>query len=163
MTGVQTCALPILTTPARCTLTYHIAYLPPQADRDGWGTLVESEVERHLAEACAEDPWLAERPPTVGWTIDVPPAEIGADAPIVGALRAAAADVGRSTAVGGLDNWHDGATFSVCGAAPSVCFGPGDIALAHGADESVPVEELVRCAQVLAVAAMRFCGVAAPA
>ena len=43
---------------------------------------------------------------------------------------------------------------------PAVCFGPGDIANAHTVDETVPVADLVACAQGIAVAAMRFCGVA---
>jgi len=41
---------------------------------------------------------------------------------------------------------------------PAVCYGPGDIFLAHGADERVPIDELVACAQGIAVVAMRFCG-----
>ena len=41
---------------------------------------------------------------------------------------------------------------------PSVCYGPGDIYLAHGADERVPIAELVACAQGIALAALRFCG-----
>jgi acetylornithine deacetylase/succinyl-diaminopimelate desuccinylase-like protein len=32
--------------------------------------------------------------------------------------------------------------------------------LAHAADERVPVDDLVACAQGIAVAAMRFCGLA---
>ncbi len=42
-----------------------------------------------------------------------------------------------------------------------MCYGPGDLHLAHGADEHVPVSELVACAQgiAIAIAAMRFCGV----
>ena len=37
---------------------------------------------------------------------------------------------------------------------------PSDLAAAHTIDESVPVVDVVACAQALAVAAMRFCGVA---
>ena len=36
--------------------------------------------------------------------------------------------------------------------------GPGDVHLAHGTEESVPIADLVACAQALAVTAMRFCG-----
>jgi acetylornithine deacetylase/succinyl-diaminopimelate desuccinylase-like protein len=34
---------------------------------------------------------------------------------------------------------------------------PGDVHRAHTADEYVPVDELVACAQRIALAAMRFC------
>jgi acetylornithine deacetylase len=46
------------------------------------------------------------------------------------------------------------------GSTPTVLFGPGDIRRAHRPDEYVEVEELVAAARTLAVAAMRFCGVA---
>jgi acetylornithine deacetylase/succinyl-diaminopimelate desuccinylase-like protein len=45
-------------------------------------------------------------------------------------------------------------------ATPSVGFGPRHIADAHTIDESVPVDDLVRCAQAIALAAVRFCGTA---
>ncbi len=45
-------------------------------------------------------------------------------------------------------------------ASPSICLGPGDIHLAHTAEESVPIVDLVDCAKALAITAMRFCGTA---
>ncbi len=45
------------------------------------------------------------------------------------------------------------------GRIPTVCFGPRALSLAHTVDERVPIADLVSCAQVIAVAAMRFCGV----
>ena len=56
--------------------------------------------------------------------------------------------------------FFDGPTFSRAGT-PTIACGPGDIGVAHAVDEHVPVAELVRAAQVLAVVAMRFCGLAA--
>ena len=41
-----------------------------------------------------------------------------------------------------------------------VGFGPRDIANAHSIDEFVPVDDLVLCAQAIAIAAIRWCGVA---
>ena len=55
-----------------------------------------------------------------------------------------------------MDSWHDGATFTRFGGTPSICIGPGALATAHTIDESVPVEVLIRCAQALAVAALRL-------
>ena len=45
------------------------------------------------------------------------------------------------------------------GRIPTVLFGPGDIRNAHQPDEYVEVFELMAAARILAVAAMRFCGV----
>jgi acetylornithine deacetylase len=44
------------------------------------------------------------------------------------------------------------------GSTPTVLFGAGDIRRAHRPDEYVEVKDLVAMAQVLAVAALRFCG-----
>jgi acetylornithine deacetylase len=151
-----------VTVPASCALTYHVAYLPQHADAEGWGTAVEREIADRVARAAEGDAWLAEHPPALTWAPEVPSSEVSPDEPIVRTLLAAGADVGRPGQVGGLDNWHDGATFTRFGETPSVCFGPGDVTLAHTVDEHVPVDELVRCAQALAVAAIRFCGDASP-
>ena len=149
-----------VTVPASCSLTYHVAYLPAHADADGWGADVVREIAERIADAASRDPWLAENPPAITWAPEVPSSEVSPDEPVVAELLAASADVGRVGRVAGLDNWHDGATFTRFGATPSVCFGPGDVRLAHSIDESVPVDDLVDCARALAVAAVRFCGAA---
>jgi acetylornithine deacetylase len=83
--------------------------------------------------------------------------------PIVGVVRDATADVGRPGSIGGLDSWYDGATLTHLAGTPAVGFGPpgfdpDGVSVAHTIDEYVPVDGLVACAQALAVAAMRFCG-----
>ncbi len=147
--------------PARCRLDCHVEYLPGQADSEGWGSAVELEFERWIAEAAAEDPWLREHPPLVEWLVGgVPPAQVPADSPVVETALTALAEVGRPSRVAGFENWHDGATLTVEAGIPAVALGPGDLRLAHGLDESVPVDELVTCAQALALTVMRFCGTA---
>ncbi|HEY7208419.1 MAG TPA: ArgE/DapE family deacylase [Gaiellaceae bacterium] len=149
----------IVSYPASCRLDCHIEYLPGQADEHGQGSLVEREFADWIARAAAADPWLATHPPRIDWHVGgVPPAEVPADDPVVVAALGAARAVGRPSKLGGLDNWHDGATFTVEAGIPAICLGPGDIGLAHTTEESVPIADLVACAQALAVAAMRFCG-----
>jgi acetylornithine deacetylase len=144
--------------PASCTLECHIEYLPDRADEQGYGSLVEQEFADWIAEATAGDAWLREHPPEIEWGIGgVPPAEVASDDPIVQTLLAAGGDLGQAQGIGGLDNWHDGATLTVEAGIPAVCFGPGDIHRAHTVDECVPVDDLVACAQRIALAAMRFC------
>ena len=70
------------------------------------------------------------------------------------------AALGLPPAVASRTTFFDGPTFTRAGIS-TIAFGPGDIAEAHAIDESVPVDELVRAAQVLALAAMRFCGLVA--
>ena len=149
----------MVSVPADCTLSCHVQYVPAQADADGCGTRVEAEVEACVRAAAAADPWLAAHPPRVSWPGDVPPAFHAPDEPIAAATLDAMAALGLERAVASRTTWFDGPTFSRAGI-PAIAFGPGDIGRAHAVDVYVPVEELVRAAQVLAVAAMRFCGVA---
>ena len=149
----------VVSYPSSCRLDCHVEYLPDQADDVGWGSRVEREFTEWILAETAKDAWLAQHPPRIEWLVGgVPPAEVPVDHPIVTTTLAAATDVGVSSSLGGLDNWHDGAILTVEAGIPAICFGPGDIALAHTASESVPIAELVACAQTIAVTAMRYCG-----
>jgi acetylornithine deacetylase len=148
----------IVSYPASCSISYHVAYLPGQADEGGWGNAVERELEGCVARAARADSWLAAHPPRVTWATDVPAAEISVDEPIVETMLAASAAAGRPGRVAGMNSWHDGATYIHAGT-PCICFGPGPIEGAHTVDESVAVLDLVDCAKAVALAAMRFCGV----
>jgi acetylornithine deacetylase len=151
----------VVSYPASCRLDCHIEYLPEWADESGYGSRVEREFEDWIARAAASDPWLREHPPKIEWLIGgVPPAEVDPDDAIVQIALAAARAIGRPSELGGLDNWHDGATLIVEAGIPAICLGPGDIHLAHTTDESVPIADLVDCAKAIAVTAMRFCGTA---
>jgi len=149
----------IVSHPASCTLDCHVEYLPGQADASGWGSRVEEDFTQWIRRAADADPWLAANPPQIDWTMGgVPPAEVAADEPVVQAALGATRAVGRRATLGGLDNWHDGATLVVEAGIPAICLGPGDIQLAHGTAECVPVEDLIDCTKALAVTALRFCG-----
>jgi len=147
----------IVSYPARCTASWHLAYLPAHSEADGWAAGLRDEIEAAIASAAASDAWLVEHPPVVQWGSEVPAAEVPAGSPIVQLPLQAARELGRDARVGGLDNWHDGATFTRLGGTPSVCFGPGRIEAAHTVDEHVPVQDLVDVAKTLAVTALRFC------
>ena len=140
-------------------------YLPAQADEAGFGGDVRREVEDWITRETAADSWLAEHPPVFAWEpAGVMPLEISETEPIALAVLQASTDIGRPGALGGLDSWYDGATFTQLAGIPSIGFGPPGfdahgVSVAHMIDEFVPVDGLVACAQALAVAAMRFCGV----
>jgi acetylornithine deacetylase len=155
-----------VTYPAECTITIAVLCVPQQTDADGWTFEVEREVDEWIARAAAADPWLAEHPPTIDWwpnrvmSLEIPP-----DEPIVPVMTEATADIGRPGRLSGLDSWYDGATFTRLGGTPAIAYGPPGFApdgrsVAHTIDEHVPVDGLVACAQGLAVAAVRFCGLA---
>jgi acetylornithine deacetylase len=156
-----------VTYPAQCTLTLAVMYLPAQADTSGWGSAVRDEVDQRIRrESALHDDWLAEHPPVIKWWPNpVMPLEIPRSEPIVGTMLDATGDVGRPGRLGGLDSWYDGATLTKLAGIPSIGFGPPGFnpdgtTVAHTVDEFVPVDGLVGCAKALAVAAIRFCGLA---
>jgi len=148
----------IVSYPASARLVYHIAFLPAEGGEDGMGTALAREIDQCVASAARADPWLAQHPPTIQWAPAVPAAQIPPDHPIVATMLAACEALRRPARIGAPDFWHDGATFTRFAATPCVCHGPGDVTLAHTVDESLPIDELVRCSQVLAVTALRHCG-----
>ena len=117
-------------------------------------------LEEAVALACAGDPWLRDHPVQVQWWGgSFAPGRTGADAAILAAVRSAHAAVARRPQqTWGAPYGSDLRLLNAAGV-PTVHYGPGDAALAHGPDESVPVEEVLIAARVLAVLAIDRCGV----
>ncbi len=148
----------IVTIPNRATLMLAVLVLPGQADHAGWTSTVQQEVETYLRRWCDADPWLAENPPTFQWHTEVNPSETPLDTPSVRALLGANAALGLPLALGGLGSWYDGATFALEANTPALMYGPSHIDWAHTVGEYVPIDDLVHCAQGIAVAGLRLCG-----
>jgi acetylornithine deacetylase len=55
-----------------------------------------------------------------------------------------------------MSAWTDAALLNAAGI-PAVCFGPGDISLAHAAEEYIPLDEIDRATAVLEALARRWC------
>ena len=76
------------------------------------------------------------------------PSDVQVDAPVVQTLMKALNEEKLNAPVEGLSAWTDAALLNAAGI-PAVCFGPGDIALAHAAEEFVPVNEIETATRVL--------------
>lgn len=76
------------------------------------------------------------------------PSDVSLDAPIVQRLVTAMQRERVPVKIEGLSAWTDAALLNEAGI-PSVCFGPGDISLAHAAEEFVPMSEIERATRVL--------------
>jgi acetylornithine deacetylase len=57
-------------------------------------------------------------------------------------------DEGEPVAHEGMSAWTDAALLNDAGI-PAICYGPGDITLAHAAEEFVPLDEVERGTRVL--------------
>ncbi len=143
--------------PDRAQLTLAALVLPRQADPDGWTRSVRQEIEDHLTRWCAADSWLAEHPPGFDWYAEFNPSETPAGTDSVQALLGANGALGLPSSLGGLGSWYDGATFALETGSPALMYGPSHIDWAHQVGEHVSIDDLVRCAQGLAVATWRLC------
>ncbi len=85
------------------------------------------------------------------------PNEVALDHPLVTGLSAAASAAGHAAPVEGLSCWTDAALFTAAGI-PAICYGPGDIGLAHAAEEYVPVQEITIATDVLEQFVVDWCG-----
>lgn len=141
----------------RAQLTLAALVLPQMADADGWTRGVQQEVEGFLRRWCDADPWLAEHPPAFRWYVEVNPWETPVETDSVQALLGANRALGLPVTLGGLGSWYDGATFALETGSPALMYGPRHIDWAHTVGEYVPIDDLVSCAQGLAVAAWRLC------
>ncbi len=119
-------------------------------------------LEQAVARAAAADPWLRDHSPRVEWwggRFD--PAVTDPGDPLVGAVRGAMRDVsGAAAPIEGVTYGSDLRLLVNVGGIPTVLFGPGDVRVAHMADEYVPLDQLRVAAEALVVAAVRFCGAA---
>lgn len=81
------------------------------------------------------------------------PNEVDAAHPVVRALKRSLERAGGNAAgcapIEGLPCWTDAALLTAAGI-PAICFGPGDIGLAHSAEEYVETAEIERASVVLA-------------
>jgi acetylornithine deacetylase len=148
-----------VTYPAFCHLTLDCHYLPAHWHESLGAEPVKAEIRGRIDAAAAADPWLAEHPIAWQWEWEVPPAEIAADHPLVTTVLDTAAELGHPSHPGGLDSWHDAATFTLHGGVPTFSYGPRGMNTAHAVNECVSIDELVDTAAIIAVAALRWCGV----
>ena len=137
------------TYPERCLLRLERRTIPGERLAD-----VVAEVEGACARVRARRPTFA-ADVTVGVTQS--PSDVETGAPIVRALDAALRACGEAVRVEGMSAWTDAAILNDAGI-PAVCFGPGDITLAHAAEEYVIIDEIERATTVLTGLARQWCG-----
>ena len=111
-----------------------------------------AELRAVVAAACAADPFLRDHPVAVDITGGrFGSARVPSDHPLpVGLADVAETVTGRRPTLLGEPYGADMQMFVNVGGTPCVIFGPGDVRVAHSADEYVPLDEVETCARVLA-------------
>jgi acetylornithine deacetylase len=137
------------TYPDRCVLKLERRTIPGERAEDAL-----EEVRRAGEAVRARRPTFAAE-----WRLLVTqgPSDVAIDAPLVRGLAAAIDACAEPTRIEGMSAWTDAALLNDAGV-PAVCFGPGDISLAHAAEEYIPLDEIDRAATVLTGFARSWCG-----
>lgn len=111
-----------------------------------------SDLRHAIAEACAKHPFLAEHPAIVSiWGGRFDSATVPTEHELPQSLlEAHRAVTGASAQCVGAPYGADMRLFIQEAGIPTVMYGPGSVRVAHSADEHVPLDEVVICAEVLA-------------
>lgn len=112
----------------------------------------EAELRAAIAAACADDAFLRDHPASIEITGGrFGSARVASDHPLPTGLAEVVESVtGRRPALIGEPYGADMQMFVNVGGTPCVIFGPGDVKVAHSADEHVPIAQVEDCARVLA-------------
>jgi acetylornithine deacetylase len=116
--------------------------------------------EARVAAICAGHPWLAEHPVGITWSGGAfASSQLPEGHELLAAVQRAVTDAGgdppaeRAVAAGTDLRQY------VAAGVPTLHHGPGDLNLAHGPSEQVPVAEVVTAARAFALLTLRTCGV----
>ena len=128
------------TYPEECVLSIERRTLPGET-----ADTAMKEIEGACAAVRARDPRLDA---SITQTTSQLPSDVPTDAPIVRRLLRALEREGVPVSIEGMPAWTDAALLNAAGI-PTICFGPGDIGLAHAAEEFVPISEIEIATRVL--------------
>ncbi|MEM1333799.1 MAG: M20/M25/M40 family metallo-hydrolase [Actinomycetota bacterium] len=120
-----------------------------------------AEFERAVADACAADPWLSDHAVEVEWWGgQFASGRLPESSDLVERVgRAHRAATGRHDLdVYGAPYGSDLRLLTGLGGIPTLQYGPGDVALAHGPHESVALADVAAAARTMALLVLDVCG-----
>lgn len=140
--------LGLSTYPDRCVLRFERRTIPGETTAD---------VHREIDGVCAR---LRRSHRSFDATVEMlfaqPPSDVAADAPVCAAMAKAVRSARIEPRIEGMSAWTDAALLNQAGI-PAICFGPGDMGLAHAAEEYIDVRELEQATDILASFARDWC------
>ena len=136
--------------PESCRLRVERRTLPGEE-----GDILVEELERTIAEISKKHPTFRA---TVKKFFEQEPMEISRKEAVVKAVASSYSDVtGKLPKYVGVTYWADAALLANRAKIPTVLFGPGDIRVAHSADEYVSLEEVELGTRIFAAAIRKYC------
>ena len=110
-----------------------------------------SQLEESLFRACESDEWLRHHPVQIEWFEgQFEPGQTEPESPILNRLSECHREMtSREIRCHGVSYGSDLRLFTEHAGMPAVLYGPGDVALAHAANEHVSIDEILRTTEVL--------------
>ena len=145
--------------PDRARIDYLLSFPPGDTSEQ-----IAAEVEEHVGHAAAMDPWLRDHPVEFTWTDTWPPAFTDPASDFVRSVMASRSGLAAvDPVVPPLDApvtaaAQSDANFYEAYGIPALVCGPGDVRVAHAADERVAVENIALAARMIARVAIDWCG-----
>jgi acetylornithine deacetylase len=119
-----------------------------------------AELEYWIGVLAEADPYLRDHPPVLTWSGgQFAGGRLPAGHPLADVVGSAHADVtgGPAPRERGAPYGSDLRLYQSSGI-PTLHYGPGDVRLAHGPEEAVEIDEVIRVAETLVLTALRTCG-----
>jgi acetylornithine deacetylase len=122
--------------------------------------VAKAALEARLAGICSAHPWLADHPVRLTWIGgSFASGQLPAGHPLLADVQEAVAGAGGGRPPEqAIPAGSDLRLYAAVGV-PTLHYGPGDLRLAHGPQEQVPVAEIVTAARAFALLTLRTCGV----
>ena len=116
--------------------------------------------EDHISKISNKDPWLKENPPVIEWFEgQFESGQTDLDDPIIQTLiDAIVRSTGDAPIIEGVTYGSDLRLFTNHAHIPAVLFGPGDLRLAHAANEYVEIDEVLKTIKIIANMIVDWCG-----
>ena len=115
--------------------------------------------ENHLKKVSNSDVWLKENPPILEWFEgQFESGQTDVNHSIIRALKHAYKNVKNNSAIWeGVTYGSDLRLFTNHADIPAVLFGPGDVRLAHSANEYIEIEEVLTCVKIITNLIIKWC------
>ena len=115
--------------------------------------------ENHLKKVSNSDVWLKENPPILEWFEgQFESGQTDVNHSIIRALKYAYKNVKNNSAIlEGVTYGSDLRLFTNHADIPAVLFGPGDVRLAHSANEYIEIEEVLTCVKIITNLIIKWC------
>ncbi|WP_353987108.1 M20 family metallopeptidase [Ruicaihuangia caeni] len=143
--------------PDRARFDYLLSFPPGETSEQ-----IRAEVEAHLNGAAALDPWLRQHPLEFEWIDTWPPAYTDPQSEFARVALEARNETVAALGVEALAapvpaGAQSDASFYEAQGIPAIVCGPGDLLVAHAADEAVNLDMIPMAAKMMARVALRWC------